>query len=87
MNKFIAKSKKVLRELFFTKEGIISWIIVNIIYATPFAIPFIYGFLINRPEYYLVASSAYAFMWLMPMEIITPLSAYFLMRLLWKKRK
>lgn len=86
MKQFIAKSKKVLTELFLTREGITAWIIVNVLFSTPFMVPIIYGFIIQDATYYTIGASAYAFMWAMPMEIITPIVAYLIMRLLWKKK-
>ncbi len=83
----LAKSKALIKELFLTKEGIMMWVIVNIVYAIPFALPFFFGVIINDANYYTLAASMYAMMWALPMEIVTPITVYVLLKMIWKKKK
>jgi hypothetical protein len=87
MKRLLANSKAILKELFLTQEGILMWVIVNVVYATPFAIPFLYGVIINDANYYAISASMYAVMWALPMEIVTPITVYVLLKMIWKKKK
>lgn len=84
MNKF----KQQLKNLFLTKEGWISWIIANLITSTPWAIPLAYGFIFQDNRGYIVAGTIWTIFMLpfTPLWVVNILLAYFLLRLIWKKK-
>jgi hypothetical protein len=47
----------------------------------------LYGVIINDANYYAISASMYAVMWALPMEIVTPITVYVLLKLIWKKKK
>lgn len=84
-NKLVKRAKYIGKQLFLTKEGIFSWLLVNLCFALPFVLPFVYGYITAQREYYLIAGSVYVFMWAMPMEIITPIVTVIVLKFLFKK--
>lgn len=82
------KAKNLLRRLFLTKEGILSWLIVNAFWSSFWGIPMIIGFITKENYWYVVSGSVFLFFWqpLVPMWLITPLSALFVLKLFTKKQ-
>jgi len=64
MKKMITKAKILLKNLFLTKEGWLSWIIANIITSLPWALPLIYGFIFKDANAYVIAASIWTFVML-----------------------
>jgi hypothetical protein len=84
----IKKAKELLKGLFLTKEGWISWGIANVITSLPWAIFFILGFLLSMPNLYVIGASIWTFMMLpiTPFWILNVFIAYFFLKLLNKKK-
>ena len=64
MKKTIAKAKILLKDLFLTKEGWLSWFIANVLTSLPWAIPLIYGFIFKDNNGYILAGSIWTFIML-----------------------
>jgi hypothetical protein len=89
MKKMIAKTKILLKDLFLTKEGWISWFIANVITSLPWAIPLIYGFIFKDNNGYILAGSIWTFIMLpiTPFWIFNVLIATFFVEKVFKKKK
>ncbi len=85
----IAKTKILLKDLFLTKEGWISWFIANVITSLPWAIPLIYGFIFKDNNGYILAGSIWTFIMLpiTPFWIFNVLIATFFVEKVFKKKK
>jgi hypothetical protein len=83
---FKEKAKKLLKELFTTPLGIVSWILANIFWTSFWAIPLAIGYITKNEEFYVLSGSIFFFFWqpLVPMWLITPVSSIFISRLLRK---
>jgi hypothetical protein len=83
----VNKAKNLLRNLFLTKEGILSWLIVNMFWSSFWAIPAFIGFITQDNYWYVISGSILLFFVqpLVPMWLITPLSAFFVLKLFSKK--
>jgi hypothetical protein len=81
------KFKLLLKEMFLTKEGWISWIIANIITSLPWFLPLAYGFVFNDNVGYMVASGVYAFILLpfTPFWILNVIIAVWFRKKVWSK--
>jgi hypothetical protein len=74
------KIKNLMRELFLTKKGLLSILLANIFW-TMFWLPFLIVWFITRIENYLIiGTTIYIFFVqpLVPMWLITPLTALFI---------
>ena len=89
MKKMIAKAKILLRDLFLTKEGWLSWFIANVITSLPWAIPLIYGFIFKDNNGYILAGSIWTFIMLpvTPFWVLNVLIATFFVEKVFKKKK
>lgn len=89
MKTMIQKAKALLKELFLTKEGWLSWLIANIITSLPWAIPLIYGFIFKDNRSYIIAGSIWTFMMLpvTPFWILNVVIATAFVKLFHKKKK
>ena len=85
----IAKAKILLRDLFLTKEGWLSWFIANVITSLPWAIPLIYGFIFKDNNGYILAGSIWTFIMLpvTPFWVLNVLIATFFVEKVFKKKK
>ena len=85
----IAKAKGLLKDLFLTKEGWISWAIANVLTSLPWAIPLIYGFIFKDNNGYILAGSIWTFIMLpiTPFWILNVLIATFFVEKIFKKKK
>ena len=84
---FKTKVKKLLKGLFATKAGWLSWIIANLIMTLPWVIPFVIGFIFNEKEYYVVGTSIFLFMAtpITPFWILNVFIALFILKKFFKK--
>jgi hypothetical protein len=81
------KFKLLLKEMFLTKEGWISWIFANTITSLPWFLPLAYGFVFNDNVGYMVASGVYAFILLpfTPFWILNVIIAVWFRKKIWSK--
>lgn len=88
MKTTIKKAKELLKGLFLTKEGWISWGIANVITSLPWFLPLVYAFLLNDSRGYILSASIWTFMMLpiTPFWILNVFIAYFFLKLLNKKK-
>jgi hypothetical protein len=88
MKTAITKAKELLKGLFLTKEGWISWLIANVITSLPWAVPLIYGFIFKDSRSYIIAGSIWTFMMLpiTPFWILNVFIAYFFLKFLTKRK-
>jgi hypothetical protein len=84
----IKKAKELLKGLFLTKEGWISWGIANVITSLPWFLPLAYAYLFNDSRGYIWSASIWTFMMLpiTPFWILNVFIAYFFLKLLNKKK-
>ena len=89
MKKTIAKAKILLKDLFLTWQGWLSWIIANIITSLPWALPLVYGFVFKDNNGYIIAGSVWTFIMLpvTPFWILNVLIATFFVEKVFKKKK
>jgi hypothetical protein len=89
MKKTIAKAKILLKDLFLTKEGWLSWFIANVLTSLPWAVPLIYGFIFKDNNGYIIAGSIWTFIMLpvTPFWILNVLIATFFVEKVFKKKK
>lgn len=87
MKKLGIKLKYILKNLFLTKEGWISWFIANTITTLPWLIPFVYGFIFNDSNAYIISASIWTFMILpfTPFWMINVLISVLCMKYIFKK--
>jgi len=83
----INKAKSLLKDLFLTKEGWLSWFIANIITSLPWFFPLAYGYLFNDPRGYIWSASIWTFMMLpiTPFWILNVFIATFFVKKVFKK--
>lgn len=77
------KFKLLLKELFLTKQGWVSWVVANVITSLPWLIPLILGFIFNNQKLYVIAGSIWTFV----MLPITPFWVLNLMIAIWLRKK
>lgn len=77
------KFKIMLKELFLTKQGWVSWLVANVITSLPWAIPAFFGFLLQNNRLYVVAGSIWTFM----MLPITPFWILNVIIAVWLRKK
>ena len=89
MKKTIAKAKILLKDLFLTWQGWLSWIIANIITSLPWFLPLVYGFVFQDERGYYTAAAFYAFILapFTPFWIFNVLIATFFLEKVFKKKK
>lgn len=58
------KFKLLLKELFLTKQGWLSWVVANIVTSLPWAVPAFFGFILQEKYLYAIAGSVWTFMML-----------------------
>ena len=89
MKKTIAKAKILLKDLFLTWQGWLSWIIANIITSLPWVLPLVYGFVFKDNNGYIIAGSVWTFIMLpvTPFWILNVLIATFFVEKVFKKKK
>jgi hypothetical protein len=89
MKKTIAKAKILLKDLFLTWQGWLSWIIANIITSLPWILPLVYGFVFKDNNGYIIAGSVWTFIMLpvTPFWILNVLIATFFVEKVFKKKK
>jgi hypothetical protein len=89
MKKTIAKAKILLKDLFLTWQGWLSWIIANIITSLPWVLPLVYGFVLKDNNGYIIAGSVWTFIMLpvTPFWILNVLIATFFVEKVFKKKK
>jgi hypothetical protein len=82
------KLKLLLKNLFLTKEGWISWLIANVITSLPWFVPLSIGYLFDSPTWYSISAAIWAFVMLpiTPFWIFNIFIAYFFLNIL-KKQK
>jgi len=61
MKQTAIKFKNIMKNLFVTKEGWISWVIANVITSLPWFLPLAYGFVFQDELGYMAAAADYAF--------------------------
>jgi hypothetical protein len=76
-----------IKKIFITKEGWFALLLSNLFWSAFWLIPLVIGFVFKNESYYILAGSIYFFFWqpLIPMWFITPLTAYFIWKKLFKK--
>lgn len=77
------KFKVLLKELFLTKEGWISWLIANVVTSMPWFIPLALGFVLNMPNLYVVSGSIWTFL----MLPLTPMWMVNVIIAIWLRKK
>jgi hypothetical protein len=89
MKKTIAKAKILLKDLFLTWQGWLSWIIANIITSLPWILPLVYGFVFKDNNGYIIAGSIWTFIMLpvTPFWILNVLIATFFVEKVFKKKR
>jgi hypothetical protein len=89
MKKTIAKAKILLKDLFLTWQGWLSWIIANIITSLPWILPLVYGFVFKDNNGYIIAGSVWTFIMLpvTPFWILNVLIATFFVEKVFKNKK
>jgi hypothetical protein len=87
MKEKIEQAKKITKELFLTKQGLLSLLLANIFWSSFWFVPLVFGFITNQNQYYAIAGSIYIFFVqpLIPMWLFTPLTALFIKNNLIKK--
>jgi hypothetical protein len=77
------KFKLLLKELFLTKEGWLSWIVANVMTSLSWAMPLFFGFVFQSNRLYIIAGSIWTFI----MLPITPFWLLNLMIAIWLRKK
>ena len=77
------KFKLLLKELFLTKQGWLSWVVANVITSLPWAIPALFGFILQQKYLYAIAGSIWTFM----MLPITPFWILNVIIAVWLRKK
>jgi hypothetical protein len=87
MLKYLNKTKKEVKELFYTLEGWLSWFIANVITSLPWVVPLVYGFLFEDNRGYIIAGSIWTFIMLpiTPVWIINIIIALYIKNILLKR--
>ena len=81
------KFKLLLKGMFLTKEGWISWVVANIITSLPWFLPLAYGFVFNDNRGYMAAAAVYAFILapFTPFWILNVIIAVWFRKKIWSK--
>jgi hypothetical protein len=85
----ILKAKELLKELFLTWQGWLSWFIANIITSLPWILPLVYGFVFKDNNGYIIAGSVWTFIMLpvTPFWILNVIIATAIVKLLIKRKR
>jgi hypothetical protein len=89
MKMTILKAKELLKELFLTWQGWLSWFIANIITSLPWILPLVYGFVFKDNNGYIIAGSVWTFIMLpvTPFWILNTIIATAIVKLLIKRKR
>jgi hypothetical protein len=71
----MTKFKQLLKELFLTKKGWLSWLLANVITSLSWFIPLFLGFILNDNNLYVVAGSIWTF-------IILPITPFWILNVI-----
>jgi uncharacterized membrane protein len=77
------KFKLMLKELFLTKQGWLSWLVANVVTSLTWVIPALLGFLLQNNRLYIIAGSIWTFM----MLPVTPFWVVNLFIAVWLRKK
>jgi hypothetical protein len=89
MSTFVVKTKKHFKVILTTPLGWLSFFLSNLFWSSFWLLPLIYGFLFQNNDYIVLAGAIYLFFLqpLIPMWLITPLTTFFIYKLIKPKNK
>jgi hypothetical protein len=77
------KFKQLLKELFLTKQGWLSWLMANVVTSMGWFIPLFFGFILQNNRLYVIAGSVWTFM----MLPVTPFWVLNVIIAIWLRKK